>query len=85
VPGIRELFGFETLFLVSGFGGFAGRISGQRRKNEGHGNMNEPEKPQKDRAWFERKVAELESELEQLPTDRQAELKKELENGKAAE
>ena len=47
--------------------------------------MNEPEKPQKDRAWLERKVAELEAELEKLPTDRQAELKKELENGKAAE
>lgn len=35
--------------------------------------------PKKDRAWFERKVAELKTELEQLPTERQEQLVKDLE------
>jgi hypothetical protein len=35
--------------------------------------------PKKDRAWFERKVAELKGELEKLPADRQKQLKRELE------
>jgi hypothetical protein len=35
----------------------------------------------KNRAWFERKVAELKAELEKLPTDRQEQLKRELEKG----
>ncbi len=34
----------------------------------------------KDRAWLERKVAELKTELEKLPTDRQAQLRRELED-----
>ena len=34
--------------------------------------------PKKDRAWFERKVAELKTELEKLPTNRQEQLKREL-------
>ena len=34
--------------------------------------------PKKDRAWFDRKVAELKTELEKLPTDRQEQLKREL-------
>ncbi len=37
--------------------------------------------PKKDRAWFERKVAELKTELEKLPADRQTQLKRELEGG----
>jgi hypothetical protein len=37
--------------------------------------------PKKDRAWFERKVAELKAELENLPADRQEQLKRELETG----
>jgi hypothetical protein len=36
-------------------------------------------KTAKDRAWFERKVAELKTELDKLPADRQAELRRELE------
>jgi hypothetical protein len=36
--------------------------------------------PKKDRAWFERKVAELKTELEKLPVDRQEQLKRELES-----
>ena len=36
--------------------------------------------PKKDRAWFERKVAELKAELEKLTADRQEQLKRELEN-----
>ena len=35
--------------------------------------------PKKDRAWFERKVAELKAEVEKLPADRQEQLKRELE------
>jgi ubiquinone biosynthesis protein UbiJ len=37
--------------------------------------------PEKDRAWFERKVAELKTELEKLPKDRQEQLKREMEEG----
>jgi hypothetical protein len=45
----------------------------------------EPGKPKtktapKDRAWFERKVAELKAELEKLPADRQEQLRRELED-----
>ena len=36
--------------------------------------------PKKDRAWFERKVAELKAELEKLPADRQEQLRRELED-----
>jgi hypothetical protein len=36
--------------------------------------------PKKDRAWFERKVAELKTELEKLPADRQVQLRRELED-----
>ena len=39
-----------------------------------------PKDPKYDRAWFELKVAELKAELENLPADRQAQLKSELEN-----
>jgi hypothetical protein len=35
--------------------------------------------PKKDRAWFERKVAELKAELDKLPWDRQEQLGRELE------
>ena len=34
----------------------------------------------RERAWFERKVAELKAELDKLPTDRQEQLRRELEN-----
>jgi hypothetical protein len=34
---------------------------------------------QTDQAWFEHKVAELKAELEKLPADRHAHLKRELE------
>jgi hypothetical protein len=37
--------------------------------------------PKKDRAWFERKVAELKAEAEKLPEDRQEQMKRELERG----
>lgn len=36
----------------------------------------------KDRAWFDRKVAELRAELEKLPADRQEQLRRELDEGK---
>jgi hypothetical protein len=36
--------------------------------------------PKKDRAWFERKVAELKAEAEKLPADRQEQLTRELED-----
>ena len=35
--------------------------------------------PKKDRAWFERRVAELKAALEKLPAGRQEQLKRELE------
>ena len=35
-------------------------------------------KPKKNREWFERKVAELKTELEKLPTDRHEQLKRDL-------
>lgn len=34
----------------------------------------------KNRAWFERKVAELKAELEKLPADRQEQLRREFED-----
>ena len=34
--------------------------------------------PRKNRAWFERKVAELKIELEKLPADRQEQFEREL-------
>jgi hypothetical protein len=34
---------------------------------------------EKDREWFERKVAELKAELDTLPADRQEQLKRKLE------
>ena len=37
--------------------------------------------PKKDRAWFERKVSELKTELEKLPAYRQEQLKREWEEG----
>ena len=37
-------------------------------------------KAAKDRAWFERKVAELKAELEKLPAERQRQLRRELED-----
>lgn len=36
----------------------------------------------KDRAWFERKVAELKAELEKLPADRREQAGRELEEPK---
>jgi hypothetical protein len=36
--------------------------------------------PKKDRAWFERKVAELKTELEKLPADRQEQVRRELQD-----
>jgi hypothetical protein len=38
--------------------------------------------PNRDRAWFERKVAELKAELEKLPADRREQLERELKKGK---
>jgi hypothetical protein len=38
--------------------------------------------PKKDRAWFERKVAELKTDLGKLSEDRQERLKRELEKEK---
>jgi len=37
------------------------------------------EPPERDQAWFERKVAELKAALEKLPADRQEQLERELE------
>jgi hypothetical protein len=37
--------------------------------------------PNKDRAWFERKVGELGAKLDKLPRDRQEQLEQELPHG----
>jgi hypothetical protein len=37
--------------------------------------------PKKSRAWFERKVAELKTDLDKLPGDRQEQLNRELKEG----
>jgi hypothetical protein len=39
--------------------------------------------PKRDRAWFERKVAELKGELEKLPAERQEQLRRELDAGQS--
>ncbi len=36
--------------------------------------------PKKDRAWFEREVAELKAEVDKLPADRQEQLRRELQD-----
>ncbi|MGA2143987.1 MAG: hypothetical protein ABSH49_03380 [Bryobacteraceae bacterium] len=41
-----------------------------------------PRALKKDQAWFERKVAELKTELGKLPADRQEQLRRELEEEK---
>ena len=41
--------------------------------------------PKKDQEWFERKVAELKTELEKLPADRQEELRRKLEDERERE
>jgi hypothetical protein len=38
--------------------------------------------PKKDRAWFERKVAELKAEMDKLPADRHEQLLKDLQKDK---
>ena len=43
------------------------------------GNATNKAAPKMDRAWFERKVAELRTELEKLPADRQEQLRREQE------
>ena len=58
--------------------GESGKIRGWRmKKRTGKAKKTGPKK---DRAWFERKVAELKTELEKLPADRQAQLRPELED-----
>jgi hypothetical protein len=38
--------------------------------------------PEKNRTWFERKVAELKAEIDRLPADRQETLRNDLNKGK---
>ena len=51
-----------------------------KRKDSRAGKLKTKAVPKKDRAWFERKVAELKAELDKLPTDRQEQLRRELED-----
>jgi hypothetical protein len=51
----------------------------QGSNNKHRGKPKKKAAPKKDRAWFERKVAELKAELEKLPADRQEQFKRELE------
>jgi hypothetical protein len=50
--------------------------------DKANGQGEEESAPKKDRAWFERKVAELKTELEKLPADRQEQLRRELDESK---
>jgi len=57
--------------------GSGGKIRAWRMKRR-TGKTKKKAAPKKDQAWFERKVAELKTELEKLPTDQ---LRRELEEG----
>jgi hypothetical protein len=50
----------------------------KRQDSRAAGKLKTKAAPKKDRAWFERKVAELKAELEKLPADRQEQLRREL-------
>ena len=52
----------------------------KRQDSRTAGNPKTKAAPNKDRAWFERKVAELKAELDKLPADRQEQLRRELED-----
>lgn len=64
-----------------GFEGFVGMASGEDGKIRGR-MKKRTGKPKQDREWFERKVAELITELEKLPAYRQEQLRRELEGGR---
>jgi hypothetical protein len=54
-------------------------MKGRRQDSRVANNPKTQAVPKKDRAWFERKVAELKAELDKLPADRQEQLKRGLE------
>ncbi|MCE5308524.1 MAG: hypothetical protein LLG20_12875 [Acidobacteriales bacterium] len=56
-------------------------MQGKRQDSRAAGKPKTKAAP-KDRAWFERKVAELKAELDKLPADRQERLWRELDNRK---
>jgi hypothetical protein len=56
-------------------------MKGKRQDTRTAGRSKKKAAP-KDRAWFERKVAELKAELDKLPADRQEQLTRELERHK---
>jgi hypothetical protein len=57
-------------------------MKGKRQGSRAAGKPKKKAAPKKDRAWFERKVAELKAELDKLPADRQEQLRRELESEK---
>jgi hypothetical protein len=73
---LRQVFGFVARLDPEG-----GRIRAWHMKKR-TGKAKKKPVPKKDRAWFERKVAELKAELEKLPTRRQEQLAMDLETGK---
>jgi hypothetical protein len=50
-----------------------------KRQDSRTGKPKKKPAPKKDRAWLQRRVAELKAELEKLPADRQEQLGRELE------
>jgi hypothetical protein len=54
-------------------------MKGKRQDARVAGKPTRKVSPKKDRAWFERKVAELRGELDKLPADRQEQLRRKLE------
>jgi hypothetical protein len=55
-------------------------MKGKRKDSRAAGKPKTKAAPKKDRAWFERKVAERKAELNKLPPDRQEQLRRELED-----
>jgi hypothetical protein len=55
-------------------------MTGKRKDSRAAGKPKTKAAPKKDRAWFERKVAELKAELDKLPAGRQEQLRRELEH-----
>jgi hypothetical protein len=63
-------------------------MKGKRQDSRAADKPKKKAAPKKDRAWFERTVAELKTAIEKLPADRQEQLRRELEeeeSGKAEE
>lgn len=64
-----------------GLNGKGGGMSKRTSKTKGTSKTKVKAMPKKGRAWFERKVAELKTDLDKLSEDRQEQLNRELKEG----